>query len=204
MGELPGDLINAERCGLIGSAYKRLAKVLTQWSVPSATVQPAGARQALEMARDWYARGQGDPTHPEFNAYNMQNRIALDALLGTAKPEDAKLAIQAGEIAERLYERTRDYFDLIMSADGVLIAALVDGALEKPTETEVQVIEARIVERYRGLREKLPETKRGLDSVISQIRLLAYFYRKQAQNRHGNNTKVAECLERIASALEGA
>lgn len=203
-GELPGDLINAERCRLIGSAYKRLAKVLPQWNVPKAPVQPAGARQALEKARDWYARGQGDTKRLGLNAYNMQNRIVLDALLGTAKPEDAKLAIQAGEIAECLYEQTRDYFDLIMSADGVLIAALVDGAFEKPTEAEVQMVEARIVERYRGLREKLPETKRGLDSVISQIRLLAHFYKAQAEDERDTTTKVAECLERIASALENA
>lgn len=190
--------VNAERCALIGSAYKRFAAVLPRWSDPAAPAQPGGMREALMQSRDWYARGQGDPTRPDFNAYNTQNRIALDALLGTAVPQDAEIAVAAGEAAARLYEHTRDYFDLIMSADGRLIAALVDGTLQKARAG--QAIEA-IVQRYRDMRDKLPETERWLDSVVSQIRLLAFFH--DARSRHGGPANVAVRLKRIADAVEG-
>jgi pimeloyl-ACP methyl ester carboxylesterase/tetratricopeptide (TPR) repeat protein len=190
---------NAERCALLGGAYKRLASLLTSWLGEGSPERPGGMRQALEQSALWYERGEGDPERPDFSAYNCQNRLALQAVLGTAKPEDAKLAERAGEIAAVRYVLSRNYFDLVMQADGLLIARLIDGSLKQPRSAEVRAAEDDIVGRYEGLRDKLPENSRWRDSVLSQIELLAKFFRAQGEAGEG----TARSLGRIHAALAG-
>jgi len=95
----------------------------------------------------------------------------------------------------------RDYFDLIMAADGVLIARLMDGSLlARPDDAEREILGC-----YRDIRERLPETERKLDSALTQIRLLATFVKKRAAAEAGAEepAKLAERLRRIADLLEG-
>jgi CHAT domain-containing protein/tetratricopeptide (TPR) repeat protein len=187
-GEPPGALVNTERCALVGSAHKRLATISQGW--PS-------RRAALVTAASWYGRGEQDPDAPAFSAYNTHNRLALEAVLGVASRSDAELARRAGEIAGGRYAKTRDYFDAVMVADGYLIAALITGRLENPGEAVRASHE--IVDRYRDLRTKLPETARWLDSVVSQIDLLAQYY--ETPGRPGPGATVAGNLRGIAAAL---
>jgi tetratricopeptide (TPR) repeat protein len=197
-----GEVVNSERCALLGSAYKQLASLLEPWSSDVGTDdQPAGVRQALERAASWYQKGEGAPNQPGFSPYCAQNRLALRAVLGDAKPAEAALALQAGEIARQLYPGTRDYFDLIMAADGVLIARLVDGSLlARPDDAEREILGC-----YRDIREKLPETERRLGSILTQIRSLATFVEKRAATESGTEDfgKLAKQLRRIADLLEG-
>jgi hypothetical protein len=195
-----GWAVNAERCTLLGSAYKRLASLLHTWTDQGSAEQPKGIREALEQSVQWYQRGEGDPQLPGFSAYNCQNRLALQAVLGTAKPEEAKLAIRAGENAAARYAQSRDYFDVIMQADGRLIAYLIDEPLQKPNAADTRAVEPEIVAYYQSVREKLPETMRSFDSVLSQITLLIGFYEAQGPNRAG----VAHSLHRIHAMLAGA
>jgi CHAT domain/Tetratricopeptide Repeats-Sensor len=194
-----GWAVNAERCTLLGSAYKRLASLLHTWTEQGSAEQPQGIREALEQSIQWYQRGEGDPQLPAFRAYNCQNRLALQAVLGIANPEEAKLAIRAGEIAAARYAQSHDYFDVIMQADGRLIACLIDESLQKPNVADTRAVEQEIVAYYQSVREKLPETKRSLDSVLSQITLLVGFYEAQGPNRAG----VAHSLRRMYAMLTG-
>ncbi len=191
--------VNSERCALLGSAYKQLASLLEPWSSDVGTDdQPQGVRQALERSAHWYGRGEGDPNRADFNPYCAQNRLAVLAMLGGAGKADAALALRAGEIARQRYASSRDSFDLIMAADGVLIARLLDGGLQDRPEE----VEREIVDCYRNLREQLPESTRQLDSVITQIHSLADFIEKRSATESGVE-ELAKQLRRIADRLEG-
>jgi tetratricopeptide (TPR) repeat protein len=194
--------VNSERCALLGSAYKRLANLLERWSSDAGTEdQPTGVKQALEQAALWYQQGEGDPNQPGFSPYCAQNRLALQAVLGDTKLEEAALALQAGEIARRRYARSRDLFDLLMVADGVLIARLIDGGLrDRPEEAEREILAC-----YQDIRGQLPESARQLDSVITQIRLLAGFLKQRAaaEPEVEGLATLGNRLRRIVDLLEG-
>ena len=97
-------------------------------------------------------------TNRGFSPYCAQNRLALQAVLGSTGLEEAALALQAGKIARQRYAHSRDYFDLIMAADGVLIARLMDvSLLARPDDAEREILGC-----YRDIRERLPETERKL------------------------------------------
>jgi len=196
------EVVNSERCALLGSAYKRLAALLSDWSPNAGTEdQQKGFKQALEQAARWYEKGEGHPNQSGFSPYCAQNRLALQAVLGSTGLEEAALALQAGEIARQRYAHSRDYFDLIMADDGVLIARLMDGSLlARPDDAEREILGC-----YRDIRERLPETERKLDSALTQIRLLATFVKKRAAAEAGAEepAKLAERLRRIADLLKG-
>ena len=82
--------VNSERCALLGSAYKRLAKMLAPWTTTSDDpAMPNGIKEALVLSAECYETGEGTPRQPNFSPYNAQNRLALQAVIGTAKPGDA-------------------------------------------------------------------------------------------------------------------
>ncbi len=198
---------NGERCAILGSAYQRLASVLAHWPAEkgeSSEAAPTGVKQALEQSITWYRRGEGTVGEAGFSPCNLQNRLALQAVLGTAAPEDAALAERAGEIAQQRYATSRDYFDLIMPADGMLIARLIDRSLEGKAADQA---EKAIIDCYADVRQQLPESARQLDSVIRRIRLLAHFADLRAREERGaaagRSSKGARALERIADGLEG-
>jgi hypothetical protein len=132
--------------------------------------------------------------------------LALQAVLDTATPDGAALALRAGEIARERYATSRDYFDLIMAADGLLIARLLDGSLRK---SGADAAERAIITAYRNVCEQLPERcMRQLNSVETQIRLLAHFFEaKEQTKREPTATEqpvaIALTLRRIADELEG-
>lgn len=194
--------VNSERCALLGSAYKRLATLLDAWSSDTGTEgQPAGIKQALEQAALWYEKGEGASNQPGFSPYCAQNRLALRAVLGEAEPAEAALALQAGEIARQRYADSRESFDPFMVADGVLIARFIDGSLrDRPEEAEREILAC-----YQDIREQLPESARQLDSVVTQIRLLAGFVEKRAAAEPGVEelATLGNRLSRIADLLAG-
>ena len=96
--------------------------------------KPKGIKQALVLSAKWYEAGEGDPQQPGFSPYNAQNRLALQAVLGIAKPEDAELARHAGRIARARYATSRDFWDMIMAGDGELIAGIIDQSLMEASE----------------------------------------------------------------------
>lgn len=195
--------VNAERCAILGSAYKRLASVLTEWSGEDQD-KPAAIAPALKKSIYWYGRGAGTPDGPQYSPYNALNRLALAAVLGAARPGDDAHAQRAGELAAARYRDTLDYFNLVMSAGAELTRRLIDGSLWGPQAEET---ERDIIDRYREVRAQLPENERRLDSVRAQLELLAQFLEAKTRAEAPAATAapavpVAERLRRIAKALD--
>ncbi|MGB5620317.1 MAG: CHAT domain-containing protein, partial [Desulfobacterales bacterium] len=206
-GDITGAASNCERCALLGSAYKRLAGQLEIWSLETGEPdKPKGIKQALVLSAKWYEAGEGDPQKPGFRPYNAQNRLALQAVLGIAKPEDAELARQAGKIARARYATSRDFWDMIMAADGELIAGIIDQSLMDAPKKDGEFDAARaIIDCYTAVGDRLPKSLRQFDSVVKQIELLKTFTEKRAKAKKREDLKLdnlAKNLGRIAAALE--
>jgi hypothetical protein len=207
-GEDAPVVYNSERCALLGSAYKRLAGVLEVWSQEADDAEsPTGIRQALEQSIKWYQDAEGEPDEPDFKPYNVQNRLALQAVLETAQPEDADLVRLAGRTARQKFESSRSFWDLIMVGDGELIARIIDRSLMKPSTPKGGELDATriVIDCYTRLVEQLPKSMRELDSVIKQISLLKTFVEKRIDAEAPKSQALkhlAANLGRIAAALD--
>jgi len=195
---------NVERCGLMGSAYKRLAATLRHWSQPEDDPRiPNGIEQALTLSVEWYRIAEGRPGQPDFSPYLVQNRLAMQAVLGTAEAASAELARDAGKTARERYQSSRDFWDLIMVGDGELIAGIIDGSMS--TRPAADDATQAVIDCYRQLQEQLPRNQREFDSVVTQVNLLKRFVEKRAvvdTNRERELGYLAANLGRIASALD--
>ncbi len=178
----------AERCGLLGSAFKRKAQALAE--AGKAFVDD------LEAARRWYALGENRQEAPAYSAYCALNRLMLDALLGRKEAVDpARLRSLANEARQR-YAATRDYWDALHPADARLTEALAFGRLEAPQSIEAEAV--AVTDAYGQVRRSLPESAKSLASVVKQIGLLALFAGGLGR------TTLAESLRMIAGRLRGA
>ena len=178
----------AERCGLLGSAFKRKAQALAEAGKDFAA--------ALEEARRWYALGEGKEDAPAYSAYCALNRLMLDALLGRKDPVDPARLSRLAHEARRRYAATRDYWDALHPADARLAEALALGRLETPQAIEAEA--SAVTGAYEQARRSLPESAKSLASVVKQIGLLARFADGLGR------TTLAESLRMIAKRLSGA
>jgi len=182
----------AERCALVGSAYKRLAAGLAQQQAALDKEQAKALRAALASAGDWYRRGEGDAGTPRFNAYCALNRLAIDALLG--RSDDAALTARAAAVARANFRASRDYWDAMMPADAQLTEALFSGALEDPAQSAAAV--AQVVDGYRQARASVIEDARSWDSVLRQIGIVA------ALAAALGRPQLADGVRRVAAQLQ--
>ena len=182
----PTAMPTAERCGLLGSAWKRRAAAQAR--------NGKSCSRALKESRRWYMRGAGTPDTESFNPYCTLNRLMLDALLGT--PSDPSLATQAGDFARANYVKTRAYWDAMMPADARLAEALLSGQLVH-RHAGPQVI-AHIIDGYQQARSGVREDAKSWDSVVNQIELLALLARKL------NHAPLAASLTEIFQRLRGS
>lgn len=159
----PASLPTAERCALIGGAWKRRALALAREGKPF--------RAELTSARDWYGRGIGVAATRGFSPYCALNRVLLDGLLDGAG--DVELARVAGAAARERFRATRDYWDAIMPADAHLAEALAAGALVDRARAAATIDD--LVASYRNARSAVAEDAKSWDSVVQQIDLLADF-----------------------------
>ena len=180
----PDSRPTAERCGLLGSAWKRRAAALSKAGQPY--------KAELQAARDWYGRGAGEADTPEFSPYCALNRLMLDALIDGAA--DAELARKAGSAARDRFQKSRDYWDAMMPADARLTEALAAGTLEKLDKAVAEEINL-ILDTYRQARSSVIEDGKSWDSVVKQIELLALF-----ASALGRDT-LAESLAQLAEKL---
>jgi len=179
----PGSQPTAERCALIGSAWKRRAASLAR--------EGKAFDAELASSRDWYARGMGTPGTRKFNAYCALNRVMLDALLGVTG--DVDLARKAAAAARERFLASRDYWDAIMPADARLAEALCSGVLEDLAKAENEI--GTVLDAYGGARAAVVENTKNWDSVVDQVELLAVF--AAARER----AVLADSLKAIAARL---
>lgn len=177
---------NLERWSLLGSAYKRKAKLLTDADRAWSTIA-----EALQEAQNAYRTGEGSPEDRDFDPYAMINRLHLDTVLN---PADALqhvtgLARKCQGAARLRFKSTYAFWDSVKVADAELAIAL---AKKNVPDTET---EKRIVRSYDDAAATVGKSIREFDSVIVQLSLLARFfeYRKDKDR--------SESVKRIASAL---
>jgi CHAT domain-containing protein/pimeloyl-ACP methyl ester carboxylesterase len=209
------DQPNTERLSILGSAYKRQALILQAQGASWKALQPV-----LQRARDAYAQGEGDPSAPRFDPYGMVNRLQLDALLGTPAANTADLVALCRQAAKRRFDAQFDFWSGATGIDADVTEWLAlpwlsqpapgsprkrprkgDAAQAKPPERKTV---AELAEQYQGLIRKLKAQPRELDSVISQLQLLAELFKAKGRPKAGQATdeQLASELAALVKALK--
>ena len=187
---------NAERAGMLGSAFKLKAAALLNMGKKWAELVPC-----LKQSARAYMNGMaGDPA---LTPYNTLNALALDWLAGkpvqTAQ-EAAAIARRCGEQALRQFATSKDFWDAVMSADAPMIAWLLDDNRQpSPPDKASAIMHALTAPDFHRLYEQsvrsLPQSARQWDSVVKQWRLLARFLRLRAA---GEDRIRVEVLDQLA------
>ena len=180
---------NTERQSIIGSAWKKKALILLRHQAP----KKEAVIEALQRARDAYARGEADPRAADWNPYARINRMQLDAVLGDA-PEGEADATRCIEAARARFKRRFDFWDAVMAADATVAGWLAGAALPGGgTASEA------LIQTYRDTLDTVTASPRELDSVFVQLGLLADVLRLQGGKTATAKEKV---LREVIKALK--
>jgi hypothetical protein len=191
-------IVNAERCALRGSAHKRKASMYANSVLKAYRTQvndgksgpdsdalqaKVNMQEALTDAVEAYREGEGVTGDARFKPYNALNRLALDAL--TPWPPDkgereasiasaVALAQRCRQAATQDFARSGAFWDAIMQPEAILVGHLLDGSLGQPGEAGKAALN-EVVQAYTEALSNLTATPTELDSVVSQMNLLATF-----------------------------
>lgn len=180
---------NLERLAILGSAYKRKAIILSR---SGETWKKVAAQ--LDLARKIYALGEGSPeTVADWNPYGAINRLQLDALLANPPASEA-LFEQCENAARARFVQGYDFFDAIMPADTAVARWLHDSAATCDAESL-----AGLTRSYRDALSGLCSTRRQMDSVMTQLRILAELLECRGSKKDGERARL---LRDLASALQ--
>lgn len=198
-GEPGSAIVNAERCALRGGAFKRKASMYARGllaayrdSTDNAKALQAKEKmasehskmqQALVDAREAYRQGEGVAGDARFKPYNALNRLALDALTPWPEKEDERdaavaaavaFARQCRQAAAQDFGRSRTFWDAIMQPEALLVERLLDGSLGQLGDAG-KVALNEVLQAYREALSNLTATPTELDSMVSQMNLMATF-----------------------------
>lgn len=197
---------SAERQAILGSALKRRAAILLRGAQAGGEAAKGGrgaergawaaVRDELRAARDAYALGEGDPAQADWDPYTRINRLQLDWLLGEAV--DLAMLEQCQRVARKRFERRFGFFDSIMVADSAVTRWLIDGV---PADTAAAAkVLARAYQESAGM---LAASRRQMDSVLRQLRLLAEFLELRAGSGDAQRVDVLRALAKELGAQPG-
>ncbi len=184
---LPDDL-NAERRGLLGSAWKRLAAVHARDAVAAASTAArdaalASMHDALDASLHWYGGAAllpsgGVPdtwTEPDFrNAINRLHLAVLRPELETTAAIAFARACGGASLASGTLNAT--YWRSMIGADATMAEALLDGSLSHGTAVWVQ----RITDRFENARAGVRVAGMQFDSTVRQFGFIALFLEARA------------------------
>ncbi|MBX3606653.1 MAG: CHAT domain-containing protein [Piscinibacter sp.] len=169
---------NPERGALRGSALKRLASLHARTLLPpdpaSGSARSAaldGLRRALADCARAYRAAEGRPDR-DFDPYPALNRLALEALLGSADPDAAALAKHCGRVAAQNFARLPDPWAAAMQPEALLVERLLDGsfgAAGEPGAGAFEAVAQAYAETLAGISFKPVE----LQSVFGHLELLS-------------------------------
>ncbi len=177
----------SELCGLVGRCWKGLAvRALneakdTKASGSSSTARTArgkgtpsaadtqAARELLEKARMWYARGDDLRDKGHLGRYCAINHLALAVVMGDPKGNGAALAaLAAASLANSAKVSIDDrVWEGFIPADAALLHALLDRKLGDRATFD------GLLKRYRDDRKALSASDQQWDSVTTQPAMLA-------------------------------
>ena len=199
---------NAERCALLGSAWKRLAayRALKVLDSGASAAEKAGAAErmveAVTKSVQAYRRAEGMPGGASFRPYHALNRLALDALTPwkDANDRDASVALagQCRQAAAQSYARRPDVWDALIQAEALLVGRLLDGSLGRD-DAVGQGAWSEVVRAYADNLRHIPFKPSELDSVTSHMRLLARLHDALAAT--GQDEEDDKAHRRIAARL---
>ncbi len=178
---------NAERAGILGSAYKLQATALSRlerksWSDISAALGEAG--------RAYQSAVEGDPARKPYNTLNALTLAWLSGTLDQPPREAIALARRCGEQARKDFAADKGFWNAVMSADAALTAWLMGDPLDKPLESLRRCYDEAVA--------KVPNSAREWDSVVKQWRILAGFLRLRRQGDRDRN--LSDVLEKLAES----
>ncbi len=202
---LPTEL-NAERRGLLGSAYKRLAAVHARRAVTGTAVERTAALEAMDAALDasgfWYGEatlqpdGTVPPTWSEPDFRNAINQLYLAALRpGDTAPAIA-LARACGKAVLSSGTLNASYWRAMIGADAALSEALLDGSIADGAPGWV----ARVADRFLHARAGVRVSAMQFDSTVRQLRFMTLFLDARATALRTDAADRA-ALTRTAAAL---
>ncbi|MCK6424447.1 MAG: CHAT domain-containing protein [Burkholderiaceae bacterium] len=204
---------------LIGSAHKRLAGILARRLLadaePGARDRPdPAARQARQAelqqalqdsARAYEQAGAVGTPQP----YPLLNRLALEALLAAQRrrlcaTDATALARMAGALATVQHQEKPDPWTALMPVEAQLVEQLCDGRLGAEGAAGDASL-AALQQRYQEATRQLQLKPSQLDSVVTQMELLARFQSALALGEAGDEAdarrRCAERLQRLADDL---
>jgi CHAT domain-containing protein len=220
--------VQAERHGLIGSAWKRKAQV--QVDLAEALLLPLPfknhhkyllsyllrdedellkglrsetgwkkIRHSLEQSSKAYRRGENISFSGTFNPYPLLNRLQLEGLLGEVQDKGAQEHYAL--LAEQAKEVARQRFhESYEFFDAVMVAdAEVALYLTRTACTDEDV--DMLVTAYREAMKKVPNSARELGSVIEQLRFLARLAARSSADIK-INLQRSKVLEKVAGVLQ--
>lgn len=175
---------NAERAGILGSAYKLKAAALATQDKPWRIVAAALG----EAVRAYQSAVQGDPALTPYNTLNVLPLAWLSGTLGQTNADAIALARRCGQQARKRFAGSKGFWDAVMCADADMTAWLLGGDLadaEADSRSRGGVPRAAelLILRYEETVSSLPQSAREWDSVVKQWRLLARFLRLRQQDQ---------------------
>jgi hypothetical protein len=183
--DMPHNLV---RLAILASAYKRKAIIMSR---TGETWKKVAAQLAL--SRKTYAQGEDSPeTVADWNPYGTINRLQLDALLGDAPAIDAQFE-QCEKAAWTRFAQSYDFFDAVMPADTAVARWLHDSAASIDAESL-----AGLTRRYQDALRGLGCTRGQMDSVVTQLRILAELLDCRAAKK---DSERARLLRDLVAAL---
>jgi hypothetical protein len=135
--------------------------------------------EALVNAVNAYAHAEGSPASGRFSPYHALNRLALDALTPWSTPEqkDAAIALaeQCRKAAAQSYARSPNVWDAVMQPEALLVERVLDGTFGRAGENSQTAFD-EVVRAYTEAMSNLPLKPSEMDSVVTQLELLALFH----------------------------
>ncbi|MDF0668458.1 MAG: CHAT domain-containing protein [Nitrospira sp.] len=176
----------AERLNIMGSAYKRLARLESD---------PSKMNTHLEQSAGYYRRAakrlqdEGTP-----DPYPIINELVVQALLGKKGFDIESLLAKCESLAQQRFYATRSAWDAVTIADVALIRAFLRRTLLQEGDT--------LVAQYRSAFAESAASQREQDSALTQMTFVRDILKKLPFSREQAIKTTIESLEYIREQLQ--
>jgi tetratricopeptide (TPR) repeat protein len=172
-----------ERLALLGSAYKRLAQVLSDRK---------GMTEALTQSATYYKEAaETGVQRSQFDPYHGLNWITLETLLGNKLSDAESWLARCEAVAVERYAASRKLWDAVASPDADIARRLLRGDLK------AEAVDT-IVAGYRKVFITVQATLREQDSVIGQLDFI-----QTMLERLGGHDATVDTIKDILRGLAG-
>jgi CHAT domain-containing protein len=198
---------NAERAGLLGSAWKRKAAVHARAYLASARQTEFNRMaDALEQSSRAYQAMASTLEDKEVRPYQTLNWLFLWSLTAQAEQRMAYVvqAQRCAAAANAAFADDPEAYNSTMVADAALVTALLNDSLRAAVSGSDAALDG-LVAGYEDALQSAVVTPKERDSVVRQIRLMALFHRAYEKAREAKAAEsVGDRLDLLAARLSEA